>query len=339
MGQELSLMFDGSTEELAEQLAHDPALATRRDDAGRTLLHRISFNSQFTPDQVELLLVRGCKVGELDGGGNTPLHHSRLRACTRALLRHGADPNARNAAGWTPIHTAASNGYTDLCALMVEAGGDINALTADGRSAWDLRFRTSDAERELLALGARAARGETKPTPRVKPRWAWFWSQFSAAADAPVEQRLSALGSSLARLDAAALVVFHQHLEHAIARGHARTISALAALLGEGGSDDLFEDFVAWLVSRGRRFYEAALKDPDALASESLRVDCGYDALLGVLFDAYARRTGGDGSAVLDARPESEIAFARLTERELPEWDDDALRRAFPKLFEMRGRR
>jgi ankyrin repeat protein len=145
------LRFDGTTRELAAALDASPEVRQRRDERGRGWLHVISFNTQFTEDQVDLLVMGGFSVNEPDTDGNTPLHHSRLRACTRALLRHGADPNARNRDRCTPIHSAASRGYTDLLSMRVAAGGDLHAL------------------------GAKAANGETRATRRVRPRWTWFW--------------------------------------------------------------------------------------------------------------------------------------------------------------------
>jgi hypothetical protein len=144
------------------------------------------------------------------------------------------------------------------------------------------------------------------------------------------------LAEALKQLDADELVAFHAHLAHATARGYTEKVSALAAILDARGSDDSFEDFVAWLVSQGRRFYETALKTPDALADEVLDVDCGYDGLLGPLFSAFQARTGADGSAVLERRPAVEFAFPATDERELPEWDEAALRQLLPRLFAKR---
>jgi ankyrin repeat protein len=78
-----------------------------------------------------------------------------------SLLRHGHDPRATDAAGWTAAHWAAASagGAEVLCALL-EAGADPDAATADGRNATPLHVaaaagRAQNAE-VLRAFGADA---------------------------------------------------------------------------------------------------------------------------------------------------------------------------------------
>lgn len=50
------------------------------------------------------------------------------------LLRIGADPNARDAAGWTPLHHAVWSGSLDSVKLLLTAEADTNYRDADGRN-------------------------------------------------------------------------------------------------------------------------------------------------------------------------------------------------------------
>ena len=71
----------------------------------------------------------------------------------------------------------------------------------------------------------------------------------------------------------------------------------LVAWLGQGGicSDDGFADFRAWLISRGRATYEAALHDVDTLVDEMRRADHPEFELFGyVPSQTYRTRTGED---------------------------------------------
>jgi ankyrin repeat protein len=55
-----------------------------------------------------------------------------------ALLRHGAEVNARQQDDFTPLHTAADHGNAVMAQLLLEHGADINAATGDGRTPLDL---------------------------------------------------------------------------------------------------------------------------------------------------------------------------------------------------------
>jgi ankyrin repeat protein len=52
-----------------------------------------------------------------------------------ALIEAGADVNAVQQAGFTPLHAAAMTGQLDLAKLLLDRGADPNAKTDDGRTA------------------------------------------------------------------------------------------------------------------------------------------------------------------------------------------------------------
>jgi len=62
---------------------------------------------------------------------NTPLHHAAQKSGSiegmKILLQKGVDINARNRAGWTPLHIAVAENSYDKAKMLLEAGADVNA--------------------------------------------------------------------------------------------------------------------------------------------------------------------------------------------------------------------
>jgi ankyrin repeat protein len=76
----------------------------------------------------------------------------------QALLGKGAEVNARNAHGWTPLHVAAAGGDPAVIALLLLHGADVHAQSHIGTTALD--NATTRGGRKavidlLLAHGAR----------------------------------------------------------------------------------------------------------------------------------------------------------------------------------------
>jgi ankyrin repeat protein len=69
----------------------------------------------------------------------------------RALLEAGADVNALQEKGFTPLHEAAATGKLELLRLLLDHGANAELQTEDGKSALDLaRDEKEDAIVELL---------------------------------------------------------------------------------------------------------------------------------------------------------------------------------------------
>lgn len=70
------------------------------------------------------------------------------------LLEQGADVNALNAFGSTPLHLAASGGSAELVAALIAAGANINAKDRKGRTALE---RAEEQGGEAVAQAIREA--------------------------------------------------------------------------------------------------------------------------------------------------------------------------------------
>ena len=64
------------------------------------------------------------------------------------LLEKGADVNARNTAGWTPLLHAAQFSSSEIVELLIEKGADVNARGTLGMTP--LSVCSHDAVKQLL---------------------------------------------------------------------------------------------------------------------------------------------------------------------------------------------
>jgi ankyrin repeat protein len=103
--------------------------------------------------------------GSAAGFGNTEL--------ITQVIALGADVNAKDGAGRTPLMLAAGSEYfsTDTIQLLIDAGADMNAISSSGETALDFAKRGGQAPVvELLAkAGAKDGGAAERPTPKSKP--------------------------------------------------------------------------------------------------------------------------------------------------------------------------
>jgi ankyrin repeat protein len=71
----------------------------------------------------------------------------------RRLLREGADPDAREEDGRTPIFSAVLGGSVGLLGLLLEAGADVNARDENGWTALHFAAHEYLPEMATLLLG------------------------------------------------------------------------------------------------------------------------------------------------------------------------------------------
>ena len=159
------------------------ALATgadpeERDALGYTALMRAADDG--LPEGVRMLLEAGASVNARDHSKATAMHlgaeggmeeHQELM---RALIGRGADLEAADQFGWTPLHAAASRGHAEMVCLLLEAGASAAASDEDGKTplAW-AAMQGHEAASALLddhALSRLAAKGEAAgPTGDAAP--------------------------------------------------------------------------------------------------------------------------------------------------------------------------
>lgn len=126
-------------------LAENGALVSLLARDGFSPLHLAAFFGAF--EALKQLLGAGAEVNQSAANDSQvqPLHsavagsdsESRLN-CTQALLEAGAEVNARQAGGFSALHSAYHQQHPELVALLLAFGADPEAQADDGRVPKDL---------------------------------------------------------------------------------------------------------------------------------------------------------------------------------------------------------
>ena len=172
--------------EIAELLIAEGADVNAKNNWGSTPLHMAV--SKHWGDAIELLIDNGGHINAKDNTGRTPLdnaqdiiidqwkekvitvirkHGGKHGTISRAaiggdieavkeLLAAGADVNAGNSFGSTPLHAAALNGHKEIVELLTANGASVNAKKSNGRTPLDIAADEGYKEIAELLIAAGA---------------------------------------------------------------------------------------------------------------------------------------------------------------------------------------
>ena len=218
--------------------------STRPTADGTTALHWASHRDDL--DSAALLVGAGANVNAANDLGATPLWiacENGSASLVRMLLQAGADPNRALLLGETPLMVASRSGSADVVEQLLLKGANVNARAARGQTAlmWAAAQRHPEVVKRLLAKGA-----------DVHSRSA-VWSQMMAVPPhgVPLYNKVIPQGGDTALLFAARsgnlasatlLVAAGANVNDADAWGVSATV--LAAHSG-------FGELVAFLLERG----------------------------------------------------------------------------------------
>lgn len=141
----------GKTASIILLLAREPGLINTYAEDGFQPLGLACFFGHL--ETARFLLKAGAAVNSYS---KNPLCAAPLQSAAAArhleivklLLANGADPNCREAGGFTPLHAAAQNGDTEMINALLFGGADLEARSYDGKLPVDLAL---DAEHEEAA--------------------------------------------------------------------------------------------------------------------------------------------------------------------------------------------
>ncbi len=148
----------GNPAMVREILRYHPKLEMR-DQGGRTALffpgeepfaveRRSGHKAGARVECLRLLVEAGADVNARDNTGNTPLHYGLHIDVLEELLKLGADVNARNKEGETPIFTKVSE---KAVALFIAHGADLTVRNKKGQTALEADEHRWPAKEKILS--------------------------------------------------------------------------------------------------------------------------------------------------------------------------------------------
>jgi hypothetical protein len=155
-----------------------------------------------------------------------------------------------------------------------------------------------------LAGGSAAmARPRAEPEERLDLDEARFWAIIDRTAvhEANRSQQTAALHRELSALSVEEVVAFAHATERQLARACRWDLWAVGYIIEGGMSDDGFEYFRRWLLSKGRSTFERILAAPDDLADMLPRGATGeleYEDFTYVAWEVWGEKTGANPSDI-----------------------------------------
>jgi ankyrin repeat protein len=148
----LTAIRNGDTSSVQKQLD----LAAAQDAAGATPLHHAAAFGNIT--MMKALITAKAPINAKNRRGSTPLHWAiHDEAKVRLLIEAGADINARQADGRTIVYQAASAGNANaVLKLLLEKGANPNTPTANGNAPLANAAARGDVEAMRLLLAMKA---------------------------------------------------------------------------------------------------------------------------------------------------------------------------------------
>lgn len=159
-----------------------------------------------------------------------------------------------------------------------------------------------------------------------------FWKLIEdakKAANGEEGEMLESLADALSEHEPEDIQAFNDHLSACMRSSYTWPLWGAAYIMNGGCSNDGFDYFRAWLIANGRATFEAAVKDPESLATATLIF--GEDEMYEMESFLYVP------SQVYEDATEEELQFQPMSGDEPAgeRWEEDSedLEKRFPKLW------
>jgi ankyrin repeat protein len=145
----LSAMDVGGNDFLLYLLHHAPE-ANMQDTTSAVLIGAAQNGRK---DQCELLLATGANVNAQNDYGNTPLQYAAMnghKEICKLLIANKANINTQDSHGFTALMYATNGNYKEICELLIENKAAINTKNQEGLTA--LMLAANNGHKEICEL-------------------------------------------------------------------------------------------------------------------------------------------------------------------------------------------
>ena len=124
-----------------------------KDEKGQTALHVAAI---YNKDKIDYLIGKGADVNAKDNSGNTPLitaakeYSYAMTDVVTTLLNHNADLQAKDLDEMTALHWAAKQGLPGVVELLVEKKANAEAIDNSGKTPLDLAVERVDGDQSVV---------------------------------------------------------------------------------------------------------------------------------------------------------------------------------------------
>ncbi len=150
-----------------------------------------------------------------------------------------------------------------------------------------------------------------------------FWTIINATVSDTQNEQSQLLVSKLSKMSKHELLAFEVSYRDALRRAYHWNLWAAAYIINGGCSDDGFDYFCDWLISRGQGVYENALKNPETLVGLATIWDTEYEDFRYIMIDVMTNKHSDEFP-----KPTTPPSTSPAGE----EWDEETVESKYPKL-------
>ncbi len=171
-----------------------------------------------------------------------------------------------------------------------------------------------------------------------------FWALIENANKQNIQEAaFDDLVDALSQKSIEEIVEFNDFVNHFLQISFTSHLWCVAYVTLGGCSDDSFDYFRAWLISKGKLVFEEALKEPDSLLSPLKKLlkdeeEPEFEDFLLIASDAYFKKTGFDQDNYYEI--ENKLSIFDLSQYQndtiIFDWkeeDEESMKKICPKIF------